>query len=144
MKNSLLRILSTLSLAILLTDISLAQCNVQMAGQFTQSDSCTGYVHAQSSNVYISTYGAADIEIANFGGFVGYTATVTLNCSDHTVELPFQTFGMTNVYGSGTFSSDYNSMTISFSVDFGGNFINCVDYYTRSNVGISSVTNTIA
>src|SRR5271169_3503869 len=96
-----------------------AQYNLHMTGNFDQGDSCSGYFAFQYSSVQIaaSFSNSSDIIIHSFGGLVGTNVTATLDSVNHTVIIPMQTIGFVSVWGNGTFSANYNSMTLDFTID---------------------------
>ncbi len=127
----------TVILSALICTIANGQCNTSMAGTFIQRDSCNGYSQYQSTTISIVSGTGTDIIIQHFDDiFPYYDATVTLDCSNHTVVMPTQYPGMITIWGSGTFSSDYNYMTFNYSVDFGSYTKTCVAKYYRQGYGI--------
>ncbi len=125
----------------LIGTIANAQCNTAMAGAFIQKDSCSGYLHYESSNVIIVSSTGTDIIIQEFSDFFPYyNANVTLDCINHTAIIPNQYAGQVALWGSGTFSSDYNSMTLNYHLDFGTSTSTCVAKYTRQGSGILDET----
>lgn len=118
-----------------------SQCTTAMAGTFIQNDSCNGFSHFQASTVNFIEISSTDIIIQHFGEFLPYyDATVTLNCNDYTATIPTQNPGQTTLWGSGTFTSDYNHMTLNFTVDFGTSMSTCIAIYNRQGTGISEET----
>lgn len=112
-----------------------SQCNANMTGIFTQSDSCKGWSQFQSKDVNIIASTGNDIIIEEFDSFIPlYDATVTLDCSNLTATIPTQYPGMTTLWGSGTFSADFNTMTLNYSVDFGTSVSTCVGKFLRVGV----------
>lgn len=108
-----------------------------MAGLFTQKDSCNGFSQFQTKTVTIVSSISPDITVQKFGSFLPYVdIDVTLDCANHTAIIPTQYPGMVSVWGSGTFASDNNSMTLNYYVDLGTSVKTCIAKYTRGGIGI--------
>jgi hypothetical protein len=139
MKRTLLLICC--SLLLLNIDVN-AQCNALLAGAFDQIDSCDSFSHSQTRTATVTAYSTDQIIISNFGSFLPPNDVfVVVDCGANTLTM-YQTLGMTNVTGSGTFAGDYSSMTLNYFVDFGSSTMNCVAVYNRQTNGIlKPVTN---
>lgn len=130
-------LLTLLSLIINVT--AFAQCSVSMTGTFVQVDSCSSFSQSYTRMVTTGDVGFDNLMISNFGNFnPPNDVQVHLDCANYTLTM-YQTLGTTNLTGSGTFSQNYDNMTISYYVDFGSSSMNCIDYYTRSTSGIKEI-----
>lgn len=116
---------------------SYGQCNNSLTGNFDQSDSCTTYSQAQYDNVVITATSPDLIHIDHFGSLTPFhIAYATVDCVNHTVDLPNQLAGVTTLWGSGTFTANFNQITINWTWDYGTGQLNCREVYTRTGSGV--------
>ena len=135
MKKNLLLTLITLVAG----SAAFAQCAGYMTGTFIQVDSCSSFSQSYTRTVTTGDVGFDNLMISNFGNFnPPNDVQVSLDCSNNTLTM-YQTLGTTNLVGSGTFSSNYETMMIAYNVDFGSSSMNCIDNYTRSTSGIEDL-----